>query len=168
MMMSDSAESAPTDPEREYTVTVPEAQIRCASAGCTDPSAARASMLSHEMEKRELQTHNFVDFRFTEWAAVMNGQETGERFWKIEEIPMVDGKLMNQVRFSDGTWGRIWFEEYDDRRFPEYIEGMRWPDLAWAQLAAVAAVTAGSKGLSEYLSGISYAAKILDLPRDDR
>lgn len=50
MMMSDSAESAPTDPEREYTVTVPEAQIRCASAGCTDPSAARASMLSHEVE----------------------------------------------------------------------------------------------------------------------
>lgn len=119
------------------------------------------------MEKRELQTHNFVDFRFTEWAAVMNGQETGERFWKIEEIPRVDGKL-KPVRFSDGSGRQTWHESYDDRRFPEYIEDMRWPNLAWAQLAAVAAVTAGSKGLSEYLSGISYAAKILDLPRDDR
>src|SRR5690606_31373195 len=35
------------DPEREYTQAAPDAQIRCASAGCTDPSAARAPVHSH-------------------------------------------------------------------------------------------------------------------------
>lgn len=44
---SEPFQAGRVDPEREYTQAAPDAQIRCASAGCTDPSAARAPVLSH-------------------------------------------------------------------------------------------------------------------------
>lgn len=116
------------------------------------------------MRDREIQTVTFGDFRYLQYQRWMNGEDTGEKYWAVEELPRQDGKL-NLTRWSDGFGKRTWHEDvYEPRRYPLHIEHTTWPNLAWAQLAAVAATTADPKDHGKYLQDIAYAAKLLDLP----
>jgi hypothetical protein len=115
------------------------------------------------MRDIELETVVVGDFRYRRCERVMNRSRTGETYWMIAEVPRIDG-LPHTVRQVGSYGDQVWREEYDSRRYPRFVEQIQWPDLATAQLAAVAATGITEEGMGEYITNVQYAARVMRLP----